>query len=115
MMERHPHKLPTTSLGTTCPLFVLFLIPAFLIATSIALDSLHPLTTAEPDKMAEHEHENVPALPIASRMTARPKPHVGPGIEDYQKLHSLTVGPGSDEFWSKVSLQCLSQRRNWVD
>jgi hypothetical protein len=55
--------------------------------------------------MAEYEHENVPALPIASRMRGtdgRPKPHVGPSKEEYDKLHALTIGSNSDEFWRKV-------------
>jgi acetyl-CoA synthetase len=54
--------------------------------------------------MAEHENENVPALPIAARMrdSTRPKPHVGPAMKDYQKAHALTVGKDSDDFWRKV-------------
>jgi acetyl-CoA synthetase len=67
--------------------------------------------------MAEHEHENVPALPVASRMKGtdgRPKPHVGPGIGDYQKLHSTTVGQNSDEFWRKVS-SCHNVRQTQFD
>jgi acetyl-CoA synthetase len=55
--------------------------------------------------MAEHEHENVPTIPVASRMSGtdgRPKPHVGPTKADYEKLHALTVGASSDEFWRKV-------------
>lgn len=54
--------------------------------------------------MAEHEHENVPALPIAAKMrdSAGPKPHIGPALKDYQKVHALTVGKDSDDFWRKV-------------
>lgn len=54
----------------------------------------------------EHAHENVPAIPVAVRMTGiqgRPKPHVGPSIKEYQKFHASTVGKDSDEFWRKVS------------
>ncbi len=62
--------------------------------------------------MAEHEHENVPSIPVAPRMKGtdgRPKPHVGPGFEDYQKLHGMTVGQSSDEFWRKVRVERMKQ------
>jgi acetyl-CoA synthetase len=54
--------------------------------------------------MAEHAHENVPALPIAAKMRHPdgPKPHIGPAKEDYEKAHALTVGKDSDDFWRKV-------------
>jgi acetyl-CoA synthetase len=61
--------------------------------------------------MAEYEHENVAARPVASRMKGtdgRPKPHLGPGLEDYEKLHGKTVGQDSDEYWRQVS-DCHSQ------
>ena len=61
--------------------------------------------------MAEHEHENVPALPIAARMRdpARPKPHIGPTMADYKKVHAHTVGNNSDDFWGKVRCPRLAE------
>ena len=61
--------------------------------------------------MAEHEHENVPALPIAARMRdpARPKPHIGPTMADYKKVHAHTVGNNSDDFWRKVRCPRLTE------
>lgn len=58
--------------------------------------------------MADVDH-NVPAIPIASRMKGQgghPKPHIGPGIDDYQKVWAKTVGNGSDDFWRKVRCPC---------
>jgi len=54
--------------------------------------------------MTDVDHE-VPALPIASRMMGgRPKPHIGPTIDDYRSVWGKTVGEGSDAFWKKVGL-----------
>ncbi|KAG8768771.1 acetyl-CoA synthetase [Serendipita sp. 405] len=60
--------------------------------------------------MHDYEHESVPPLPIASRMAGaadRPKPHIGPGIEDYRKAHGVTVGKDSDAFWRKAANEML--------
>jgi hypothetical protein len=68
--------------------------------------------------MTDVDHE-VPALPIASRMKGeggRPKPHIGPTIDDYKTLWGKTVGQSSDDFWRKVGLEspetALSERTN---
>lgn len=64
--------------------------------------------------MAEYAHEHVSAIPVASRMKGtdgRPKPHVGPDLEDYQKLHGMTVGQNSDEFWRKAANEMLYWNR----
>ena len=48
--------------------------------------------------------ESVPIHPVAPRLKNGPKkPHVGPSIEDYKALHAQSIGPGSDEYWSKAS------------
>ena len=67
-----------------------------------------PKYTCKPCKttstMTDVDHE-VPAIPIASRMKGeggRPKPHVGPTIDDYKTLWGKTVGQHSDDFWRKV-------------
>ncbi|KAG8835825.1 acetyl-CoA synthetase [Serendipita sp. 399] len=60
--------------------------------------------------MHDYEHESVPALPIAARMAGaadRPKPHIGPGIDDYRKAHSATVGKNADAFWGKAAKEML--------
>ena len=57
--------------------------------------------------MAEIDHNNVPAIPIASRMKGQggyPKPHIGPTIDDYKNVWQKTVGNSSDDFWRKVRL-----------
>jgi hypothetical protein len=56
--------------------------------------------------LPEVDH-TVPTIPVAPRMKGtdgRPKPHIGPTIDDYKKIWSKTVGTGSDEFWRKVCL-----------
>ncbi|EJD42104.1 acetate--CoA ligase [Auricularia subglabra TFB-10046 SS5] len=58
-------------------------------------------------------HEQIPVHPVAPRMKGtdgRPKPHIGPGIEDYKKAHSVTVGPGSDAWWAQTAQSML----DWV-
>ena len=50
--------------------------------------------------------ESVPIHPVAPRLkNGLKKPHVGPSIEDYKTLHAQSIGPGSDEYWSKAG-QC---------
>ncbi|KAF8607099.1 acetate--CoA ligase [Ceratobasidium sp. AG-I] len=51
---------------------------------------------------------------VAPRMKGtdgRPKPHVGPGLEDYKAVHSQTVGDGSDEWWAKTAKETLYWHR----
>jgi hypothetical protein len=46
---------------------------------------------------------------VAPRMKGtdgRPKPHVGPGFDDYKALHAKTIGDGSDEWWAQVRSLC---------
>lgn len=59
--------------------------------------------------MTEH-HEYVPPQPIAPRLQAHPKPHIGPGIDDYRRAHAVTVGPGSDAWWAQTAMSML----DWV-
>lgn len=48
--------------------------------------------------------ESVPIHPVAPRLKDGPKkPHVGPTIDDYKALHAQSIGPGSDEYWTKAS------------
>jgi hypothetical protein len=48
--------------------------------------------------------ESVPIHPVAPRLKDGPKkPHVGPTIGDYKALHTQSIGPGSDEYWTKAS------------
>ena len=62
---------------------------------------LHPLST--PD-INNDMSEPVPLHPVAPRLKNGPKkPHVGPTIGDYKTLHAQTIGPGSDEYWTKAS------------
>ncbi|KAF8480269.1 acetate--CoA ligase [Russula ochroleuca] len=52
--------------------------------------------------------ESVPLHPVAPRLKDGPKkPHVGPSIDDYKALHAQSIGPGSDEYWSKVARETL--------
>jgi hypothetical protein len=63
--------------------------------------------------LADIDHE-VPALPIASRMKGqdgRPKPHIGPTVDDYKKVWGKTVGKDSDDFWRKVRVSSFSSSR----
>jgi acetyl-CoA synthetase len=47
--------------------------------------------------------EPVPIHPVAPRLKNGPKkPHVGPTIDDYKALHAQSIGPNSDEYWSKA-------------
>jgi acetyl-CoA synthetase len=55
--------------------------------------------------------ESVPTHPIAPRLKGGPKkPHVGPTIGDYKSLHAQTIGPGSDEYWTKASLNTVDKK-----
>ncbi|KAH9984138.1 hypothetical protein BJV77DRAFT_1062270 [Russula vinacea] len=52
--------------------------------------------------------EPVPIHPVAPRLKNGPKkPHVGPTIDDYKALHAQSIGPNSDEYWSKVARETL--------
>ena len=47
--------------------------------------------------------DTVPIHPVAPRLKNGPKkPHVGPTLDNYKALHAQSIGPGSDEYWSKV-------------
>ncbi|KZW00998.1 acetate--CoA ligase [Exidia glandulosa HHB12029] len=37
----------------------------------------------------------------------RPKPHVGPAVDDYKKAHAVTIGPGSDQWWAQTATSML--------
>lgn len=38
----------------------------------------------------------------------RPKPHIGPDFEAYQKEWAKTVGEGSDAWWAETARKSLS-------
>lgn len=64
----------------------------------------HLLTS--PKISSDTVEEDFRTYPVAARMLGndgRPKPYVGPGLEDYKKLHATTIGDHSDEFWASVS------------
>ncbi|KAG9103441.1 acetyl-CoA synthetase [Ceratobasidium sp. 370] len=51
---------------------------------------------------------------VAPRMKGtdgRPKPHVGPGLDDYKAVHAQTVGADSDEWWAKAAKETLYWHR----
>ena len=55
--------------------------------------------------------------PIAPRVKGtggRPKPHVGPSRADYELFHGKTIGPQSDEWWTKVSLDVADISSSFV-
>lgn len=55
--------------------------------------------------------EPVPIHPVAPRLKDGPKkPHVGPTIDDYKTLHAQTIGPGSDEYWTKASRDTVNRK-----
>ncbi|KAG8894116.1 acetyl-CoA synthetase [Tulasnella sp. 408] len=59
---------------------------------------------------SEHHLEDAPTHPIAPRVQGkdgRPKPHVGPGLEDYKTFHAKTIGKESDEFWAQTARDLL--------
>jgi hypothetical protein len=56
--------------------------------------------------------EPVPIHPVAPRLKDGPKkPHVGT-IDDYRALHAQSIGPGSDEYWSKAG-RCVVKKNRW--
>jgi len=56
--------------------------------------------------------ESVPIHPVAPRLKDGPKkPHVGPSIDDYKALHAQSVGPGSDEYWTKVCRYTVTEKK----
>ncbi|CAE6442516.1 unnamed protein product [Rhizoctonia solani] len=58
-----------------------------------------------------HEvHEVAPRLKGAD---GRPKPHIGPGLDDYKAVHAKTVGDGSDEWWAKTAKETLYWHRQF--
>jgi hypothetical protein len=62
--------------------------------------AIHQICT--PD-ISNNMSESVPIHPVAPRLKDGPKkPHVGPSIDDYKTLHAQSIGPGSDEYWTKV-------------
>jgi len=51
---------------------------------------------------------------VAPRMKGtdgRPKPHVGPGLDDYKAIYAKTVGTDSDEWWAKAAKETLYWHR----
>jgi hypothetical protein len=55
--------------------------------------------------------EPVPIHPVAPRLKDGPKkPHVGPTIDDYKALHAQSIGPGSDEYWTKASRDTVNEK-----
>ena len=55
--------------------------------------------------------EAVSIYPVAPRLKNNPTPHVGPTINEYKALHAQTIGPGSDEWWTKAGLCIASIKR----
>jgi acetyl-CoA synthetase len=54
--------------------------------------------------------EPVPIHPVAPRLKNGPKkPHVGPTIDDYKALHAQSIGPNSDEYWSKAGRRTVEK------
>ncbi|KAG9021760.1 acetyl-CoA synthetase [Tulasnella sp. JGI-2019a] len=68
----------------------------------------HPISS--PAISGDNVEEDFRTYPVAARMLGkdgRPKPYVGPGVEDYKKLHATTVGDASDEFWANAAREHL--------
>ncbi|QRW26074.1 AMP binding enzyme [Rhizoctonia solani] len=58
-------------------------------------------------------HEVHDVAPRLKGTDGRPKPHVGPGLDDYKAVHSKTVGDGSDEWWAKTAKETLYWHRQF--
>ncbi|CAE6443101.1 unnamed protein product [Rhizoctonia solani] len=56
-------------------------------------------------------HEVHDVAPRMKGTDGRPKPHVGPGLEDYKAVHAQTIGEGSDEWWAKAAKDLLHWHR----
>ncbi|KAL5639920.1 hypothetical protein ACGC1H_006475 [Rhizoctonia solani] len=56
-------------------------------------------------------HEVHEVAPRMKGTDGRPKPHVGPGMDDYKAVHAKTIGEGSDEWWGKAAKDLLYWHR----
>ncbi|KAG8705932.1 acetyl-CoA synthetase [Ceratobasidium sp. 423] len=56
-------------------------------------------------------HEVHEVAPRMKGTDGRPKPHVGPGLDDYKAVHAKTVGEGSDEWWAEAAKDLLYWHR----
>lgn len=71
---------------------------------SAGFTTSHPLTSPKiSSKDIVSRHQGITVVARMLGKDGRPKPYVGPGLEDYKKLHATTIGDNSDEFWANVS------------
>ncbi|KAG8851654.1 acetyl-CoA synthetase [Tulasnella sp. 330] len=76
-------------------------------STPAAGAASHPLSEPKINPDAEEDFRTYPVAPRMQGKDGRPKPYVGPGLEDYKKLHATTIGDNSDEFWANAAREHL--------